>query len=327
MTSLRISPVLLVFAALALIAVYNSFYIVEQTETALVTQFGNPVVVELKPGLKFKLPFIQTVEYFDNRLLEYVMPDEIEINASDEKRIRLEAFLRWRIIDPLAFARATRTAGIGGNRISTMNMQLGNLLGSSLRQVIGSVPMNALLSPQRDAIMRQIRELVAKQASSSGEPDAVDVDAKSDTPAKSKSGFGIEIIDVRIVKADLPPENSAAIFRRMQTERDREAKSYRAQGEEEAQRIRAVADRDRTVLLAGAQKKSEILRGEGDAEAAKIFADAFGQDPEFFEFYRTMQAYIRTLNAKDTTVVLSPDSQFLKEFSNPNKSNAPPAKH
>jgi membrane protease subunit HflC len=295
-------------ALLALIIIYNVFYIVHQTETALVTQFGNPVAVVRDPGLKVKIPFIQTVEYFDKRLLEYVMPDEIEINASDEKRIRLGAFLRWRIVDPLAFARATRTAGIGGNRISTMNLQLANLLGSSLRQVIGNVPLNALLSPDRDRVMREIRELVAKQAISSGEQD----------PAiKSTGGFGIEIVDVRIVKADLPPENSTAIFRRMQTERDREAKGYRAKGDEEAQRIRAHADRDRTVLLADAQRKAEILRGEGDALAAHIFADAFGKDPEFFDFYRSMQAYTRSFNSKDTTLVLSPDSQFLKQFSKP----------
>ncbi len=309
----RLSPVWIAIAAGAVILLYNTCYIVGQTETALVTQFGNPVAVELAPGLKFKMPFTQTVEYFDKRLLEYVMPKEIEINASDEKRIRLEAFLRWRIIDPLAFARATRNAGIGGSRISTMNMQLEKLLASSLRQVVGSVPLNALLSPERDPIMQKIRALVTRQASSSGDPEESS-DAKPGTAPKTGGGFGIEIVDVRIVKADLPPENSAAIFRRMQTEREREAKGYRARGDEEAQRIRAHADRDRTVLLAEAQKKAEILRGEGDGLAAKIFADAFGRDPDFFEFYRTMQAYTRTLLPKDTTLVLSPDSQFLKQF-------------
>ena len=314
----RIPALCIALGVLALFLAYNSLYIVTQTETALVTQFGNPVAVETEPGLKLKTPFIQNVEYFDKRLLEYVMPEEIEINASDEKRIRLGAFLRWRIIDPLAFARATRTAGIGGNRIETMNLQLSNLLGSSLRQVIGSVPLNALLSPERTKIMQEIRLLVDKQASSSGEPDAAEDAANpSMLPPKSKSGFGIEIVDVRIVKADLPQENSNAIFKRMQTERKREATAYRAQGDQDAQGIRAAADRDRTILLAEAQKKAEILRGEGDDSASKIFADAFGRDPEFFEFYRSMQAYSRALNQKDTTIILSPDSEFLKKFSKP----------
>ena len=287
---------------------YNTTYIVKQTQTALVTQFGAPIGKgEFEAGLKFKKPFIQQVEYFDKRLLEYVMPEEIEINASDEKRIKLEAFLRWKIVDPLAFARATRTAGIGGNRISTMNAQLGNLLGSSLRQVIGSVPLNALLSPERDKIMQKIRAIVTKQASIPSSDDS------------EKSGFGIEIVDVRIVKADLPQENSDAIFKRMQTERKREATTYRAKGDEEAQRIRAGADRDRTVLLAEAQKQAEILRGEGDAQASAIFAESFSKDPEFYEFYRSMQSYNRAFNQKDTTIILSPDSQFLKEFSKPDK--------
>jgi membrane protease subunit HflC len=252
------------------------------------------------------------------------MSDEIEIYASDEKRIRLGAFVRWRIVDPLAFARATRSAGIGGNRISTMELQLSNLLGSSLRQVIGSVPLNALLSPERDHVMREIRELVEEQASSTGEADTSDTSSKTDKTqsaaaenSQTSGGYGIEIVDVRIIKADLPQENSDAIFKRMQTEREREAKGYRAKGDEDAQIIRANADREKTVLLAEAQKKAEILRGEGDAQASSIFAAAFGKDPEFYEFYRSMQAYGRSMDPKDTTVILSPDSPFLKEFSKP----------
>jgi membrane protease subunit HflC len=315
---MRIIPHLILGFAIALFMAYNTCYVVRQTETALVTQFGNPVAVEVTPGLKFKTPFLQAVEYFDKRLLEFSMPEEIEINASDEKRIRLEAFVRWRITDPLAFARATRTAGIGGNRISTMNLQIANLLGSAMRQVIGSVQLNALLSPDRDRVMHDIRTIMQKQTSSR-QPEADNsADAQTDKLA-STGGFGIEIVDVRIVKADLPPENSTAVFKRMQSEREREALGYRAQGAEEALRISAKAERDRTVLLAEADKKSEILRGEGDAEASKIFADAFGKDPEFFEFYRSMQAYSKALNQKDTTVVLSPDSPFLKEFSKPEK--------
>jgi len=303
---------LIISVFLGLVLIYNSAYIVKQTETALVTQFGNPVVVETTPGLKFRKPFMQTVEYFDKRLLEYSMPNEIEINASDEKRIKLEAFVRWRIVDPLAFARATRTAGIGGNRISTMNLQIANLLGSSLRQVIGSVPLNALLSKERESIMLKIREQVAKQANVSNNPDVNETEEAS--KIKTKSGFGIEIVDVRILKADLPAENSEAIFKRMQTERKREATIYRAQGDEEAQRIRANADRERTILLAEAGKESEKLRGDGDGKAAEIFADAFGRDPEFYDFYRSMQSYSRSLSPKDTKIILSPDSPFLKYF-------------
>lgn len=302
-------PGLIAFTVFALILLYNSLYIVEQTETALVTQFGKPVSIVLKPGLKAKMPFIQTVEYFDNRLLEYAMPDEVEINASDEKRIKLEAFLRWRIVDPLAFARATRAAGIGGNRISAMNQQLANLLGSSLRQVIGSVPLSDLLSPKRDQIMQQIREIVSHQV------NADDSDQASST--KEQGGFGIRIIDVRIVKADLPLENSEAVFKRMQADRKREATTYRAQGDEEAQTIRAEAERQRTIILADAQKQAEITRGEGDAQAAKISADAYSKDAEFYDFYRSMQAYTRTMTPKDTTMVLSPESRFLREFNKP----------
>ena len=312
------SPVAILGPVIVLaVLAYNSCFVVRQTEMALVTQFGNPVSVVLDPGLNFKMPFTQSVEYFDKRLLEYTMtdPEEIEINASDEKRIRLGAFVRWRIVDPLAFVRATRSAGIGGNRISTMKTQIASLLSSSLGQAIGKVPMNALLSPERDNIMKEIRELMTKQAMSSSESDAKETsDQTSAVNAPSKSGYGIEIVDVRIVKADLPQENSDAVFKRMKAERAREAATYRAKGNEESQRITATADRDVTVIKAEAQKKAEIMRGEGDAAASKIFADAFGKDPEFFEFYRTLQAYRLTLTPKDTTIVLSPDSGFMKQF-------------
>jgi modulator of FtsH protease HflC len=323
----RAFPVIFFALGLGLILIYNTCYVVHQTEYALVTQFGNPVAIEKAPGLKFKIPFLQTVEYFDNRLLDYSMSDETEINAKDKKRIRLGAFVRWRIVDPLAFARATSTAGIGGNRVAAMNDKyLSNWLGAAMRQVIGNAPLNALLSPERDSIMHDIRDQMERQAASVG----ADSDTAGQTPAPAapaapvgtfaiKSGFGIEIVDVRIVKADLPQENSQAIFNRMQTERHREALGYRAQGDQDAQTIKAKADRERTVILANAQKQAEILRGEGDGQAAKIFADAFGRDPEFFEFYRSMQAYNRALNQKDTTVILSPDSPFLKEFSKPDK--------
>ncbi len=328
---MRYNPAfLIIVAVVGVFLLFNSFFVVRQTETALVTQFGNPVAKVVEPGLKFKIPFIQVVEYFDKRLLEYSMPQEVEINSSDEKRIRLAAFVRWRIVDPLAFARATRSSGIGGNRVSVMNTQIANLLNSSLGQAIGRVPMNTLLSPDRYKVLQEIRDLMTKQTMNAPEaviseetskapaaPDAVKPVEVAKVAEASKGGYGIEIVDVRIVKADLPPENSMAVFRRMQTEREREAKGYRAKGEEESQRIKATADRDRTVLLAEAQKKSEVLRGEGDGSASKIFADAFGKDPEFFEFYRTLQTYQRTLNSKDTTIIISPDSPFMKQFSHP----------
>lgn len=325
------SGMMMIGTVAALFLFYNSFFIVRQSETALVTQFGNPVATELTPGLKFKIPFIQVVEYFDKRLLEYAMPQEVEINSSDEKRIKLAAFVRWRIVDPLAFARATRAAGIGGNRVSTMNTQIASLLNSSLGQAIGKVPMNTLLSPERIKVMQEIRDLMTKQTMNSSDSAAVPKEDKAASDAGKetakdadkaklepvKGGYGIEIVDVRIVKADLPQENSMAVFRRMQTERQREAMGHRAEGDEESQRIKSGADRERTVILAEAQKKAEIIRGEGDAQAAKIFADAFGKDPEFFEFYRTLQAYQRTLSPKDTTIVISPESNFMKQFSRP----------
>jgi len=324
----KTAPVFLLLFIVALLLAYNVFYTVSQTQFALVTQFGNPVAVETTPGLKFKAPFIQNVEYFDNRLLEYSMPDETEINASDKKRIKLEAFVRWRIVDPLAFMRATSTAGIGGNRVSAMNDKyLSNWLGSAMRQVIGNAPLNALLSPERDRIMHDIRDVMEKQAASSGEatPDASADDSSAKGRFASKGGFGIAIVDVRIVKANLPPENSTAIFNRMQTERKREALGYRAKGNEEAQRITAGADRDRTIILAEAEKQAQILRGEGDAQASKIFAEAFGKDPEFFEFYRSMQAYLTAMKQSNTTIVLSPDNPFLKEFGLPaSKPHSPP---
>lgn len=299
---------LLLFVA-SLFLIYNSAYVLNQTETALVTQFGNPVSVETEPGLHVKLPFLQSVEYFDKRLLSYEMPGEININASDQKRISVGAFLRWRIVDPLAFAEATRRAGIGGDRISGMRTQLDSWLDSSLRQIIGGVPLTALLTPERDDVMSRIRDRMREQASGSGSSAP-----GGKTGGDSHAGFGIEIVDVRIVKLDLPPENSDAVFNRMKAERTREAMSYRAKGDQESQTIRAHADYKRTVLLAEAHREAEKLRGDGDATAGKILADAYQQDPEFFEFYRSLQAYRKAFSSKDTSMVLTPDDPFLRAF-------------
>lgn len=316
----------IVFAGAAFLLL-NSFFVLEQTKAALVTEFGRPVKVEQDPGLKFKIPFIQTVEYFDRRILEYKMPVLREINSLDQKRVVISAFMKWRVVDPLKFAQTTRTGGFGADREAIMNDRLATILESSLRQVLGNYPLSAVLSPKRSQIMREIRDLVNLQAASQkvlndqakadaaqAVKDGGDASKSAAIKAEENEGFGIEIVDVKILRADLPQENSNAIFKRMQTERDREAKDFRAKGEEEAQRIKSKADRDRTIILAEAQKKAETLRGEGDGEASRISANAYSKDPSFYEFYRSMQAYTRSLDKNDTTMVLSPNSRFLKQM-------------
>ncbi len=312
---------ILILVAGVLFLLLNSFFVVKQTQAALVTEFGRPVKVVQEPGLKFKVPFIQTVEYFDRRILEYKMQNEVEINSADQKRLVVRAYLKWRIRDPLQFYMATQAArgGFGTNKISVMNGLLAARLDASLRQVLGNVPLNALLTPERSRIMNDIRNLVNSADHAAVVPVAAPAEAapaentEPEQPMRADN-FGVEIIDVRIIQADLPDANSAAIFRRMQTQRESEAKEIRAKGEEDALRIRAKADKERTIIIAEAQKKAETLRGEGDSEATKIYAEAYGRDPSFFEFYRSMQAYQRTLDKSDTTMVLSPDSKFLRQM-------------
>jgi membrane protease subunit HflC len=267
----------------ALVVLFNSLYIVDQTSQALILQFGDPVRVVRDPGLKLKIPFIQTVVIFDRRLLDYDPPAE-EVIASDQKRLVVDTYSRYRILDPLLFYRT-----VGSEE--AMQARLDATISAALRRVIGNILLNALLSPQRAEIMRQIRDEVA---------------------AETKP-YGIEVADVRIRHADLPPANSQAIYARMVSERQREAKQFRAQGYEIAQGIRAGADRDRTVILAEAGKQSQILSGQGDAQSIKIYADAFNQDPQFYAFYRSLEAY-RTAFGSDSTFVLSPDSPFFKYF-------------
>jgi membrane protease subunit HflC len=312
-----------------LFLVLNAYFVVNQTQVALVTEFGRPVKVVQESGLKFKIPFIQSVEYFDRRILEYRMSQLREINSLDQKRVVISAFVKWRVVDPLKFAQTTRTGGVGTDREAIMNNRLETNLESSLRQVLGSYPLSDLLSPKRAQIMREIRDLVNIQVASQkvrDEQAQADTDqavkdgkvatamASTATKSDDTQGFGIEIVDVKILRADLPAENSNAIFKRMQTEREREAKDFRAKGEEEAQRIKSKADKDRTILLAEAQKKAETLRGEGDAIASKTYASAFSKDPQFYDFYRSMQAYTKSLNKDDTTVIMSPDSKFLRQM-------------
>ncbi|MFV9876003.1 MAG: protease modulator HflC [Rickettsiales endosymbiont of Dermacentor nuttalli] len=265
-----------------LILSLNTLFVVDQRQQALIFQFGEVVEVIKSPGLHFKLPFIQNIIYFDNRLLN-VTADEKEVIANDQKRLIISAFARYKITDPLKFYQTVRDeAGI--------KLRLNTMLDSSLRQVLGEVPLVALLTNERSNIMKKIKDLINSQT----------------------KNFGIDIIDVRILRADLPKENSNAIYKRMQTEREKEAKELRAEGAGEAQRIRSKADKDKTVLIAEARRDADITRGEGDAIAAKIFADNLGKDPEFFDFYRSLQAYRKVIDKENTTLVLSSKSEFFK---------------
>jgi membrane protease subunit HflC len=230
------------------------------------------------------VPFVQQVDFFEKRVLDFDAPS-VELVLGDQKRLVVDTFARYRITDPLRFRQSV------GNELAFRG-RLEPIIFSSLRSVLGEAPLFTILSQDRTQLMNRIRS----------------------EANKSLVGFGVELVDVRIKRADLPPENSQAVFRRMQTEREREAKELRAQGAEVGQRIRARADRERRVLIAEAQRESEILRGQGDAEAIRIFAEGFGQNPEFFDFYRSLQAYRSALGDGGTTFVLSPDSEFFRFF-------------
>tara|TARA_Y100001960_G_C14764853_1_gene876312 strand:- start:2411 stop:3301 length:891 start_codon:yes stop_codon:yes gene_type:complete len=266
------------------IIAFSSLFTVHQTQQALVLQFGNPKRVVKDAGLHFKVPFVQNVIFLDKRMLSYDGTGE-EVIASDRKRLVVDAFLRYMISDPLRFYQT-----VGNERVA--QQRLNALLTSSLRQVIGTVPLQSVLTGERAALMGQIAQRV-------------------NTEAKD---LGISVADVRIRRADLPEANNQAIYARMKTEREREAREFRAQGAEISQRIRSRADREKTVLIAEAQKEAQILRGEGDGNAVRIFAEAFGTDIDFFTFYRSMQAYRESLGGEDTTMVLSPDSDFFRYF-------------
>jgi modulator of FtsH protease HflC len=264
----------------------SALFTVHQTQQALVLQFGNPKRIITESGLHMKIPFVQNAIYIDRRVLDFDAISE-EVILGDQKRLVVDAFARYKIIDPLRFYQTVGTEEIFRGRINT-------ILDASLRKALGEVPLFTVLSEDRSALMGRIR-------------DQANLEAKQ---------FGVDVVDVRIKRADLPAENSQAIYRRMQTEREREAKELRAQGAEMAQRIRARADRERVVLLAEARKEAQIARGEGDAEAVRIFAEAFGQDIDFFTFYRTMQAYRDALGDDNTSFVLSPNSEFFRFFGN-----------
>ena len=275
-------PILILIAATA----YFSIFIVKEINQAIVLQFGDPKRILMKPGLNFKVPFIQNVVFLDKRILNLDAPPA-EVIASDQKRLIVDAFARFKLVDPLKFYISVGNERVARSRLST-------IINSRIRSVLGTQRLQTLLSEERTKQMALIQDGVNNEAAK----------------------FGIEIVDVRIKRADLPPANSDAIYRRMQTEREREAKEFRAKGAEMAITITSTADKEVTVILADAEKQSQILKGEGDGQRNKIFADAFGQDPEFFAFYRAMQAYETALIGGETSLILSPDSEFFKFFGN-----------
>ncbi len=279
----------IVLLGLAAGAAYLSAFIVRQTEQAIVLEFGRPIEngVITKPGLHWKIPIAQTVDYFDKRILDLDTSPQ-EVIASDQKRLVVDAFARFRIKDPLEFYKTVRTE-------DTARVRLGAFLEASIRRALGAATFQDVVRDKREDLMRTIAEQVNEEA----------------------KDLGIEVVDVRIKRADLPEENSEAIYRRMQTERQREAAEFRAEGAAAANRIRATADRERTVILAEANKTSEQIRGDGDAERNRIFAAAFQKDPDFFAFYRSMQAYEEGLKSSDTRLVISPNSEFFRYFGNP----------
>ena len=264
--------------------VYLSFFTVKEINQAIVLQFGDPKRVINELGLQIKIPFIQNVVFLDRRILS-LDPQPEEVIASDQKRLIVDAYARFRIVDPLKFY-----ISVGDERVA--RSRLATIINSRLRGVLGKQSLATLLSEDRSKQMDIIQ-------------NDVNIEAKN---------FGIEIIDVRIKRADLPQANSEAIYKRMQTEREREAKEFRAKGAEMAVTITSTADKEVTVLLANAKKESEIMKGEGDGQRNKIFAEAFGKDPEFFAFYRAMIAYEKALIGGDTSLILSPDSDFFKFF-------------
>jgi len=265
-------------------AVYLSLFTVKEINQAIVLQFGDPKKIITTAGLQYKIPFIQNVVFLDRRILSLDPPPE-EVIASDQKRLIVDAYSRFKIVDPLKFYISVGNEMVARSRLAT-------IINSRLRSVLGKHSLATLLSEERSKQMAIIQE-------------GVNIEAEK---------FGIKIIDIRIKRADLPQANSEAIYKRMQTEREREAKQFRARGAEMAVTITSTADKEVTVILANANKQSEIMKGEGDGIRNKIFADAFGQDPEFFSFYRAMQAYEKALIGGETTMILSPDSDFFKFF-------------
>jgi membrane protease subunit HflC len=277
----------------AALAAYFSLFIVNQTEQALVLEFGKPKRVIKEPGLHWKIPVVETVDIFDKRILDMDSQPQ-EVIALDQKRIVVDAFTRYRIVDPLRFYQTVRDERMVRSR-------LGPIVESSLRRVLGASSFQDLVRDKREDLMKRIAKLVNDEGQE----------------------FGLEVVDVRIKRADLPEQNSKSVYDRMRAERQREAAEFRAQGNAEANRIKATADREATVIQAEATRKGEILRGEGDAERNKVFAEAFGKDADFFGFYRSMQAYEQGFKSGDTRMLLSPDSEFFRYFESAGGSKPP----
>ena len=278
------------FLLLVLVVIgYGSLFTVNMTQQAIVLQFGDARQTVTEPGLHFKMPFVQNVIYIDKRILNLDSPKNNDpIISSDQKQLVVDAFARYRIVDPLKFYQSIPDPRLVTNRLQP-------IFTSALRNVVGEETLETIVSKDRSALMLRIKETFNNAAGT----------------------FGLEIVDVRIRRVDLPIANSRAIFRRMETARQQEAAQFRAQGSEAAQRIRSKADRDVTVLLAEAKRDGQRTRGEGDAMRNKIFADAYNKDPEFFVFYRSMLAYEKSLDGKNTTMVISPDSEFFRYFASP----------
>ena len=279
-TNLIIGIVVVVLGLLA----YGSLFTVTETQQAIVMQFGEPKRVISEPGLSWKLPLIQNVQYYEKRVLNLDPPGE-NILLSDQKRLIVDVFARYRIADPLKFFQTVRSE-------ETARSRLGTIINGRLRQILGNSTLAAVLSDERTQILRDLRESVDQET----------------------QRFGIALVDVRIRRADLPDETRESVYNRMRSEREREAAEFRAQGFEQAQRITAAADREATVIRAEAQRESSILRGQGEGLRTEILNGAYGQDPEFFNFYRSMQAYSASLGADSTYMVLSPDSDFFSFF-------------
>ncbi|SOH95052.1 membrane protease subunit HflC [Monaibacterium marinum] len=280
--TIAISGVVLL-AVLAL----SSIYVVDERQRALVLQFGQIKAVKEEPGLGFKIPFIQQVVYYDDRILS-LDTESLEVTPLDDRRLVVDAFARWRISDVERFRERTGTDG--DFAIISGQQRLVTVLNSALREVLGSVNSNTVLSADRVGLMNQIRDQAARETVE----------------------LGIEVVDVRIKRADLPEQNLEETFNRMRAEREREAEDERARGQEAALRVQSLADRTAVELRSEAQRDSDIIRGEADAAQNRIFADAFGQDPEFFAFYRSLSAYEAALNGDNSTLVISPDSEFFE---------------
>ena len=277
--------VTLAVIALLLAGVSGSLFTVNQTQQALVLQFGEPKRTIQEPGLAFKLPFIQDVTYYEKRVLSLIPQDAEEVILSDQKRLQVDAYARYQIEDPLLFYQTVRNELGARGRLEA-------IIDSSVRRALGRETLASILTGQRNDITRSIGEEVNASVSS----------------------LGIKIIDVRLRRADYPAATSQNIFNRMKSEREREAKEFRATGEEEAQKIRADAEKTRTVIISEAQREAQETRGAGDGKAIEIYADSFGQDADFFAFYRSMEAYRKSMNNNDTSLVLSPDSSFFRFF-------------